>query len=281
MSESIKYMKKSDTKVLLLYLLKQLEKICEEGNITYYAYAGTLLGSVRHGGLIPWDDDIDVVIDRKDYDAFVEASKKVLVDPVVIHTRENDPYFCQEYIKLCFKDDILGYSDISIDVFVLDETNPKRKLFRALQNSIVQSLYPIKVYKISRLQGEKPYKPKNKIKHLFLAAASLLPLKTIEKLHKKTMTAEKKLCTHYVIWGSHYSYKKVTFDKNMWKGSVSIPYENTIINAAENYKDSLLQMYGKNYMQLPPEDKRVDHGVRELNCSALDFEKIKQEVGDV
>lgn len=279
MSSDNQMMNKSDVKVLLLYLLKHINKICEDANIPYYASAGTCLGAVRHKGLIPWDDDIDIMIERKYYDLFVETASKYLEEPVVIRTRENDPYFCCEYIKMCFKDDLLKYSDLSIDIFFLDETNPKRKLFRAIQNKILRDLYFVKKYKVSKTKNGDKYVPNNPFKRVYISVlASLLSFKFIEKIHKKTMLAEKKKGDFWINWGSCYSYKKATYLKESFGTPQKLQYENTYIYSPAKPEVMLTQLYGKNYMTPPPPEKRTDHGVRKLNCNKLDIEKIRKEI---
>ena len=114
----------------LLYLLDQVNIISEKTSIPYFAHAGTLIGVLRHKGFIPWDDDIDLLIERKYYSDFVNACEKFLPSQVVIRTPEKDPTFCEEYIKICFKDEECQYSELALDIFVLDETNPERKIFR-------------------------------------------------------------------------------------------------------------------------------------------------------
>ena len=58
--------------------LEQVDKICKRHNITYFGYYGTLLGAVRHGGFIPWDDDMDIAMFRKDYNRFIQYAKEEL-----------------------------------------------------------------------------------------------------------------------------------------------------------------------------------------------------------
>jgi lipopolysaccharide cholinephosphotransferase len=273
-------MDKSKARVLLLYLLKKLNTVCETANIPCYASGGTCLGAVRHKGFIPWDDDIDYMIPREFYELFVETADKLLEKPVVIRTRENDPYFCGEYIKLCFEDDELGYSDVSIDVFFLDETKPEKKIFRAVQNRIIESLYFIKLYKLSKMGKGETYSPHNPIKKVYLSVMSHMSIERIDRIHKKTMLAEKNKCDYFVNWGSCYSYKKATYLKAALGTPQKAEFENTYIYISEKPEVILSQLYGPNYMTPPPEDKRTDHGVRKLNCPSLDFEAVKKEVGD-
>ena len=64
-----------------LKMLEKLDEVCKKYNLTYYAYYGTLLGAVRHQGFIPWDDDIDVIMFRDDYEKFQEIAPKEFKEP--------------------------------------------------------------------------------------------------------------------------------------------------------------------------------------------------------
>ncbi|KAA4960354.1 LicD family protein, partial [Bacteroides fragilis] len=79
----------SQLKVIQLNILKDVDAFCRENNITYYLTYGTLLGAVRHQGYIPWDDDIDIAMPRKDYEKFLSnynlnGSKKNVYQVVAI-----------------------------------------------------------------------------------------------------------------------------------------------------------------------------------------------------
>lgn len=267
-------MENRDDKYLLLYLLKQFNSICEKTGIVYYASAGTCLGAVRHNGFIPWDDDIDCMMPREYYPIFVEACNKSLPSEVVIHTRENDPLFCCEYAKLCFRDDILGFSDISLDVFFLDDTNPNRVLMRMAQNGIHKVLYYLKVFKVSRIRGNK-YVPRNIIKYFLLKLMSFISLKKIDSLLDKVMTAEKSECTHFVNWGSCHPYKNATYSKAVLGNPVKMPFENQYVMVAEHTEVILTQLFSKDYMTPPPLDKRISHGNRPLSNNRIDIDYIR------
>lgn len=273
------FLNKSTAKVYLLYLLKALNEISEKYNIPIYASGGTCLGMVRHKGMIPWDDDIDMMIFRKDYARFVKACEDHLKPPVVLRTREKDPYFYQEFAKLCFLCDDGSYSELSIDIFELDETDPDRKVFRAFQNTIKRWLYYTKQYKVARLKEGEDYHPDSLIKRFFLRLSGILPLKTMDKLLLSVLTAEKKRGDYLVNWGAAYSYKKATYPKTAFGTPRKMEFENTYV-WAEQYPEIILkQLYGNNYMELPPVEKRTDHGVKEFQCSAIDYDEIKKEVG--
>ncbi len=272
-------MDKTEAKYLLLYLLKKFKEVCASAAIPYYASGGTCLGAVRHQGIIPWDDDIDVMMPRKYYDAFVSTCEKVLPNFLLIRTRENDPYFCGEYVKLCYRDDDKKFSDLSIDVFFLDETNPNRKIFRAIQNHLLLDLYFIKTYKVSKDKKGPSYKPHNIFRRLQVAFwSSMLSYKAIDKWHKRIMLAVKHPTDYWVNWGACYSYKKATYNKIAIGEPHEVPFENTVIAIAKEPEEILTHLYGPNYMTPPPPENRTDHGIPIFKCSLLDIDIIKKEV---
>lgn len=266
--------------VLLLYLLEQVNLVSERTGIPYFAHAGTLIGVLRHKGFIPWDDDMDLMIKREDYEAFVTACTQFFPDQVVIRTRENDPYFCEEYIKICFRDEVSGFSELSIDVFVLDETDPDRKLFRWFQNMIIRTARPLKLYKVSRradFMGA--YRPNNIFKRILVAAGSVLPLKWLNDAQSWAMSAEQHTTDYVVDWGSIAGYKKATHPKYFFEGTEQLPFENTTIQASVHALEMVEHIYQKHpWRVIPPPEKRKTHNVRRIVNKALDYDLISKEV---
>ena len=83
-----------------LQLLDAFVSACEQLNIDYYILAGTLIGAVRHKGFIPWDDDIDIGMFRKDYDIFLEEGQKLLPKDVFLQTFITDKEYPTYFAKL-------------------------------------------------------------------------------------------------------------------------------------------------------------------------------------
>lgn len=277
--KKLELMPLQDVHTMLLYSMKYINEISEKTGIPYFSHGGTTLGAVRHSGFIPWDDDIDLIMERKYYDAFVSACEELLPEELAVRTRENDPFFCEEYIKICYKDDAFKYGGPAVDVFILDKTNPDRRIFRWFQNAIIKSIRSIKLYKASRqLSYMAKYVPHNKLKHCWLALMSIISLKSLTNIQTKAMLAEKKATDWFVDWGSIVNYKKATWGKDLYQNRVKLPFENTYVYASDRYKDLLISGYGKTYMQLPPENMRKTHSVYMINNNRINMDKIRLAV---
>ena len=88
MKNNIKVLQTEELKVM-----KIIKEICEKENIRYFMIGGTLLGAIRHSGFIPWDDDVDLAMPRKDYERFLEVSNKYLPSNIFVQNfRTDDKY---------------------------------------------------------------------------------------------------------------------------------------------------------------------------------------------
>ncbi len=89
--EAYKQRQLRDCQLKQLSILEEIDKICKINNIEYWLDGGTLLGAVRHGGFIPWDDDIDIAMTQKDLLRFIEVAPKQLPSHLFLQTPENEP----------------------------------------------------------------------------------------------------------------------------------------------------------------------------------------------
>lgn len=274
-----KELTKYESQTLLLNLFIELQEQCKAAGVHYYAVAGTLLGSIRHGGFIPWDDDIDVVIMREDYDRLVNHLEKNLGEGYCVVTRENSPYYYQEYPKLCYKNKEGTPSELAVDIFVYDATDLSKKKMRAFQDKSLHLLYALKRYKVQK-KFNMPLSVDNKAARIAVGAfASVLSFSAIEKMFNKTLRMSGKDNSEYITnWGSHYHYEKSTYPRSVYGNPTQLMFEGIEMDVPEKYETFLLQTYGKNYMQLPPKEKQICHGNSSVGCEDVDFAKAEERV---
>lgn len=137
MQEKIRKISGEDLKMIELELLQIVHNFCEEHNLKYYLWGGTLLGAIRHNGFIPWDDDIDIAIPREDF----ETLRKYFGDDKYgLSDCESDyrhPYWhAKVYRKDTIKVEPIFYKDgfslgVDIDIFVLDSYNDYDEMMKS------------------------------------------------------------------------------------------------------------------------------------------------------
>lgn len=117
----------------MLKILDHVDVVCKKHNIDYWLCSGTLLGAVRHGGFIPWDDDLDIEMNKKNLPLFIKAFEKESSDKYLIQSHSTDKTYVAPYIKIRDKkskiyecnniDQNYKYKGIYIDIFPLEKTN--------------------------------------------------------------------------------------------------------------------------------------------------------------
>lgn len=120
----------------LLEMLELIDTVCRENDIPYWLSSGTLIGAMRHGGFIPWDDDVDIEMLPEDFTRFQKAFSAILQDRYLIQTGENDPGFPHAFAKLRDLnshvnewdglDSLQKYKGVYIDIFILRPSCSRR-----------------------------------------------------------------------------------------------------------------------------------------------------------
>jgi len=275
----IKLEEKLDRRLQLVELdiLKEFIMVCEKLNLKYFLEGGTLLGAIRHGGFIPWDDDIDVSMPREDYELFIKQGQSLLGEKYFIQNYQTDNEWIANFTKIRNSETTFIESSVKnlninhgvyIDVFPMDGYNRKARI-RNYINWKKYALYDIQISK-KYSSTTKPISFKGKIAWLL---SELFYGKTEIKdiLIKKDKIAQK-----YKISNNDsvccYSFatpiKGYYMPKSYYGEGVMKKFEDIEARAPEKYDQFLTRVFG-DYMKLPPEEQRIAHHYNEV----IDLEK--------
>lgn len=249
-----------------LEVLKQLHKLCEKIGVTYYLFYGTLLGAVRHKGFIPWDDDVDVVMFRDDYNKLVEycANNANDIKPFeLLHysTRKNYPItiarFSDSRYTVNYSDTIPCGMGLFVDIYPFDGVGrlDERKI-----EKFSQSMNYLKV--LVSIAGKKDFhKSKNGkilttfVKWIVFNFTHFLGVnywsKRLDNKAKK-YKVEESINVGDVMW---YVDGPYSYPKEMFGCGKRIRFEDGEFIAPDQYKEILAMRYG-DYMKLPPKEKQ-------------------------
>lgn len=260
----------SHIKDVELMILKDFARICDENNIEYYLIYGTQIGAIRHKGFIPWDDDIDVILFRQDYEKFLKVMEKNPNDKYTIFdSRYNDEYFFQ-FGRMSLNDTYWAeYWDkqvsfklgIHIDLFILDnlpDNEFRRKLF------IQRCYYMARLYSISVLKFDNYSNGINLILNCVHSIFGLLNLtpsyfhNKLSKLFRKYEDNSGKYVTDLTLM------ERVTFMRDDFKPPKKAKFEDMDSYIPNNDFNTLSPIY-EDYMKLPPKEERVAHVLNKID----------------
>ncbi|MDD7281952.1 LicD family protein [Floccifex sp.] len=269
MNQNLKRLKEIELNMLISF-----DEICQKHNLNYFLAGGTFLGAIRHKGFIPWDDDIDIGMPRKDYEKFCEYAKKELPNNLVLQNFETEPNCGLVFAKIRKKGTTLSevYShhiDMSqgvwIDIFPFDNVPDDEQERNKMKNKVLfyKNLYIIKC-------GYKNPKPDSTLYKIMYFICKII-VKFISKdwlicKLKSLMTKYNDTQTKYVYpYGGAYP-KKDMLEYDLVSHLEKREFEHHEFLTCSDYDKYLKQLYG-DYMQLPPEDKRTSgmHNIYEIN----------------
>lgn len=268
-------------KKLLIETFKVFVDFCKEHNIKYVGAYGTVLGAVRHKGLIPWDDDIDVYMDRENYEKFLSfRNDKSLNDYEIIDVEKE--YYYLPYAKFSNKhttiweirklECVIG---VFIDVFPLDEVDDL-EVSKSIHDNYC-SLYDRYVHSlISLFSPDVFFHPSYFMKVLHSKIKKRQIVKEIKQLEDeiKSISGDK-----LMYYRSRDRYERCVIPKSWIEETIEIPYEDTLICVPKDYESYLKFNYG-DYMTLPPMKDRVsDHHHYYIDLSKrLSIKEIKERI---
>lgn len=255
-----------------LQILKDFSEVCDKYNIPYFAVYGTALGAVRHGGFIPWDDDVDVAMLREDYNRFFSIFTNELGERYNLLTPDiDDRYACTvthlqkkgtKFISEMSKD-LKCEQCIDIDIFPLDfvAMNEKEERKQARKATFFGKLLflcgtPYPVIPVSGIAGYAMSVICIAV-HFILKILRISP-RVLYRKYLDVVTSYNDLKGVYVT-----SFEYTGCIKDKIRATEIFPlkkvkFENIEINIPNNNHEFLTKVYG-NYMKLPPENERVNH----------------------
>lgn len=265
-------------KLLLLDMYNDISKLCDKHNLVYMLGGGTCLGAVRHKGYIPWDDDLDIMLPRDSYEKLIVLLKKGLLGEKYEFDTPNKNSDCKNTFLKIFRKGTLdveitsenapGPRGIFIDVFPMDYA-PKTYICRKLKglcSDLLQAIcscvlyveYPSTLYKEfmhQTAEGKKRYRQRMFLGKIF----GIIP-------HRKWVwwfdqfNASSKDTGYLTIPTGRKHYMGECRPTEVYLPVATAKFEGLNVNVPHKVVDYLTSMY-KNYMEIPPMEKRERHFV--------------------
>lgn len=238
-----------DMQLKILEIMDVVDDICRRNNIPYWLASGTLIGAVRHGGFIPWDDDLDIEILHSDKKRFIEACKCDLPERFKLQCHATDNSYCLNILKIRDTESDIHevrrwggneypvrykYNGYFVDIFTVEKS--ARPLIWA-------SRVPIRLLSIAQFKWNLP-KPLLSLVY-YLCEGVYAVLRLLAKINPFDQH-------YYHSFGSWFMSRRV---KSEMVPTVDIDFEGRKFSAPNNWDAYLTRIYG-DYMQLPDSAKQ-------------------------
>lgn len=259
---TIEEIKKIEASMLFMF-----DKICRDNNILYSICYGTLLGAVRHNGFIPWDDDIDIAMTRKEYNKLVDLISKG--DPFKGRAKLIDLYsdkdFSAPLAKLVdTKTKLIQYDHaekvvlgVYIDVFIFDKVpeNEKKRFRLFKQQSFLQRVWT--ACEMKPVKGETNF-IKKCIKKVLNKGFARLVAVIMDNNAKNSSKRNENSSLYGNLLYCVYGRERETFNSKQFTLYKNYKFENEKVMGFADY-DLVLRKFYNDYMKLPPVEKRIPH----------------------
>lgn len=261
-----------------LYITNEIKRICDLHNIHFFLDCGTLIGAVRHGGFIPWDDDIDLGMLREDYEKFLTIAPKEIGTEFIIDNYTTNPDYALVFSKIRLKgtkyieakgSPFAKHNEIFVDIFPyyeISDNDRERKCEGLIMGILAQAIMSKSGYKVWK--GEQIWKrlkfiPTDIIGWLCSKDGLYNKIARFYNKHKGT----KCVCIHD---GYKKSYLHWYIPKEYLAELVECEFEGYKFPIPKYYDEYLTIAYG-DYMTIPPIEQQTTHMIQELDIGDYEF----------
>lgn len=242
----------------ILEIMKYIDELCRSNGITYYIMGGTALGAVRHGGFIPWDDDLDIFMTPSEYAKFKQVFEIENSPRFVLQEWRTTPNYLEyakvrmngtTFIEEAFKDRRDLHQGIYVDVMMLHKV--PQNLF--IQKLVYLESKFVTLYALS----QRNWKPKSRGQALVLNSLRFMPCKLMVRCFYRRIYHydDRQDNFMYCYWITPAKFRNGLFEASFFSDPVDVPFEDTQFLGSRNIKQYLQYRYG-DYMRLPSEKER-------------------------
>jgi lipopolysaccharide cholinephosphotransferase len=268
--------KKENTRKLqlaLLDILTAIDKICTKHNLRYYLIAGTLLGAVRHKGFIPWDDDADIALPRKDYETLIKHANKWLPAEYELVSGDKTPHYPYQFARIQDKRttyilrrsfDYVG--GVPIDIFPLDgmTSNPIKQHIHYCKYRILEKMMYYNLVD--------PYKHGKGIRSIYIQLCHKLFStvwlhKTLDRIQKEYDYEASPLVADH-----DNNMSRGILTKEVYGTPTQILFEGRSFYGVQQPEAYLTHCYGK-YMEIPKQYPPINFRYLDLNTPYEEYIK--------
>lgn len=266
----------------ILETMKFIDYICRENNIEYFIMGGTALGAIRHGGFIPWDDDLDIFMTPNNYKKFqsifnsIDSDRFVLQEWKIVENyleyakvRMNGTTFIEE----AFKEKKNMHHGIYVDIMMLHKC-PNKPLIQKV-------IYFTSKYVTLVALSQRNWKPKNIKQKLALKLLKFLPNKFLSNSCYKLIYKYNKLKENYsyCYFITKAKFSQGIFSAKMFDKPVDVRFEDTIFMGPSDIKKYLKFRYG-DYMKLPSKEEQREAVHAEIYNTEIGYKEYFHELNE-